>query len=36
MVICRGKTVLRNPTNSEIAGCLGFNEEIDEIACAIW
>jgi thioredoxin reductase (NADPH) len=30
VVICRGETVLRNPTNSEIAGCLGFNEEIDE------
>lgn len=31
VVICRGETVLRNPTNREIAGCLGFNEEIDEI-----
>jgi thioredoxin reductase (NADPH) len=30
VVICRGETVLRNPTNREIAGCLGFNEEIDE------
>jgi thioredoxin reductase (NADPH) len=26
VVICRGEAVLRNPTNSEIAGCLGFNE----------
>ncbi len=30
VVICRGETVLRNPTNREIAGCLGFNEAIDE------
>ena len=30
VVICRGETVLRNPSNREIAGCLGFNEEIDE------
>ena len=30
VAICRGETVLRNPTNREIAGCLGFNEEIDE------
>src|SRR5207244_3049479 len=25
VVICRGETVLRNPTNGEIANCLGFN-----------
>src|SRR5579863_5397005 len=31
VVICRGEKVLHNPTNREIAGCLGFNEEIDEI-----
>src|SRR5258708_6078047 len=30
IAICRGETVLRNPTNREIAACLGFNEEIDE------
>jgi thioredoxin reductase (NADPH) len=30
VVICRGETVLRNPTNREIASCLGFNEELDE------
>lgn len=30
VVICRGETILRNPTNREIAGCLGFNEAIDE------
>lgn len=29
LVICRGKIVLRNPTNSEIAECLGFNQSID-------
>ena len=30
VVICRGSVVLRNPTNQEIADCLGFNEAIDE------
>src|SRR5256885_8692270 len=30
VVICRGKSVLRNPTNGEIADCLGFNEAVDE------
>jgi thioredoxin reductase (NADPH) len=29
VLICRGEVVLRNPTNHEIADCLGFNEEID-------
>ena len=29
VVICRGDAVLRNPTNAQIADCLGFNEEID-------
>ncbi len=29
VLICRGEVVLRNPTNRDIAGCLGFNEEID-------
>ena len=29
VVICRGQTVLRNPTNREIATCLGFNEAVD-------
>jgi thioredoxin reductase (NADPH) len=29
VVICRGQLVLRNPTNREIADCLGFNEAID-------
>ena len=30
VVICRGQTVLRNPSNREVADCLGFNESIDE------
>ncbi|HZY98604.1 MAG TPA: FAD-dependent oxidoreductase [Candidatus Baltobacteraceae bacterium] len=29
VVICRGTTVLRNPTNRELADCLGFNESVD-------
>jgi thioredoxin reductase (NADPH) len=29
VVICRGSDVLRSPTNSQIADCLGLNEEID-------
>jgi thioredoxin reductase (NADPH) len=29
VLICRGDAVLRNPTNAQIADCLGFNEEID-------
>ncbi len=29
VVICRGETVLRNPTNSKIANRLGFNDEVD-------
>jgi thioredoxin reductase (NADPH) len=30
VLICRGDAVLRNPTNQEIAGCLGFNDAIDQ------
>jgi thioredoxin reductase (NADPH) len=30
VVICRGSAVLRNPTNTQIADCLGLNEEIDQ------
>jgi len=30
VLICRGTAVLRNPSNEEIAGCLGFNEGIDQ------
>ncbi len=29
VLICRGEVVLRNPTNQQIADCLGFNEAID-------
>ena len=29
VVICRGQVVLRNPTNRDVANCLGFNESID-------
>ena len=30
VLICRGVTVLRNPSNRQIADCLGFNEAIDQ------
>lgn len=30
VLICRGRTVLRNPTNQEIADCLGLNAPVDE------
>jgi len=30
VLICRGEVVLRNPTNRQIADCLGFNEAIDQ------
>jgi thioredoxin reductase (NADPH) len=30
VVICRGKIVLRNPSNQQIADCLGFNVSIDQ------
>src|SRR2546428_12530858 len=30
VLICRGNAVLRNPSNEEITGCLGFNEGIDQ------
>jgi thioredoxin reductase (NADPH) len=29
VVICRGKNILRNPTNQELAQCLGFNVNVD-------
>ena len=31
VLICRGVMVLRNPSNREIADCLGFNEAIDQV-----
>jgi len=30
VVICRNSAVLRNPSNQQIADCLGFNESIDQ------
>jgi thioredoxin reductase (NADPH) len=30
VVICRGEIVLRNPTNQQVADCLGFNETVDQ------
>jgi len=30
VVICRGHGVMRGPTNTQIADCLGFNEGIDQ------
>ncbi|HEY6270397.1 MAG TPA: FAD-dependent oxidoreductase [Terriglobales bacterium] len=30
VVICRGTVVLRNPSNREVADCLGFNDAIDQ------
>lgn len=29
VLICRGETVLKNPSNQEIAKCLGFHGRID-------
>jgi thioredoxin reductase (NADPH) len=29
ILVCRGEIVLRNPTNRQIAECLGFNEAVD-------
>jgi thioredoxin reductase (NADPH) len=31
VLICHGSTVLRNPTVSKLADCLGFNESIDAL-----
>ncbi|HEX6494823.1 MAG TPA: FAD-dependent oxidoreductase [Acidobacteriaceae bacterium] len=30
VLICRGRDVLRNPTNAQVADCLGFNEGIQQ------
>jgi thioredoxin reductase (NADPH) len=30
VLICRGEVVLRNPSNQQIAECLGFNDAIDQ------
>ncbi len=31
VLICRGKEVLRNPSNAEIAGCLGLNSSVNQM-----
>src|SRR5205823_9443386 len=31
VVICRGESVLKNPTNEAVAECLGFNDAIDAL-----
>jgi len=30
VVLCRGEVVLRNPSNEEVAACLGMNQPIDD------
>jgi thioredoxin reductase (NADPH) len=30
VLICRGRNVLRNPSNAETAACLGMNQDVDE------
>ena len=30
VLICHGEVVLRNPTNQQVAACLGFNDAIDQ------
>ena len=30
VLICRDKAVLRNPSNADVAACLGFNDAIDQ------
>jgi thioredoxin reductase (NADPH) len=30
VVICRGSVVLKNPSNEEVAACLGMNQQIDD------
>ncbi len=30
VVICHGRLVLRNPSNRQVADCLGFNEAVDQ------
>ena len=30
VLICRGEVGLRNPSNQQIANCLGFNESVDQ------
>ncbi len=32
VMICRGDAVLRNPSNAQVADCLGFNDVLDQTA----
>ncbi len=32
VMICRGDAVLRNPSNTQVADCLGFNDALDQSA----
>lgn len=32
VMICRGDAVLRNPSNAQVADCLGFNDALDQAA----
>jgi thioredoxin reductase (NADPH) len=32
VLVCRGNRVLKNPSNAEVADCLGFNAAIDRVA----
>ena len=36
VLICKGQLVLRNPSNQQIADCLGFNESIDQSALILF
>jgi len=37
VLICRGQVVLKNPSNQQIANCLGFNESVDAgLAAAVY
>jgi thioredoxin reductase (NADPH) len=31
VVLCRGEVVLKNPSNEEVAACLGMNQQIDDV-----
>jgi thioredoxin reductase (NADPH) len=31
VVVCRGAAVLKNPSNEEVAACLGMNQKIDDV-----
>lgn len=30
ILLCRGEVVLKNPSNEEVAACLGMNQKIDD------